>query len=216
MNRLLLLFEPLRPPEIDRFCCPLNALVKIHLAEFVVLWKQFLAAFHGSLFSERQMVARRSGAPRLQRPVCSFLKADLEPIFRSLSFSGSKCAEIAHFTHAALGLDLRLIGDSRPLVVCTLRLPIEDYRVTGPPGVGPLTHPFDMAQGLRPLRGPPSQRRCERIDVGRVRLCRLMCGKPAAFRQAAQAQLFSLGPAVRRGGALPHVRRPSRDFFHSF
>jgi hypothetical protein len=40
-----------------------------------------------------------------------------------------------------------------------------------------------------------------------------MCGKPAAFRQAAQPKCFSVEPGGRKGRAFPHIRRQSRDFF---
>src|SRR5271167_3552019 len=40
-----------------------------------------------------------------------------------------------------------------------------------------------------------------------------MCGKPVAFRQAAQPKCFSVEPGGRKGRAFPHIRRRSRDFF---
>src|SRR6516165_4232871 len=46
-----------------------------------------------------------------------------------------------------------------------------------------------------------------------MRLRRLLCGKLTAFRQAADPKEFNLKPAVRKGRALPHSRRQSRDFF---
>ena len=60
----------------------------------------------------------------------------------------------------------------------------------------------------------PGRRRCEKIVGHRpLRLRRSLCGKPTAFRQVAEPKEFNLKPAVRKGRALPHSRRQSRDFF---
>jgi len=64
--------------------------------------------------------------------------------------------------------------------------------------------------------------RCEKIVGYRpMRLRRLLCApsrrglgrKPTAFRQAAEPKEFNLKPTVRKGRALPHSRRQSRDVF---
>src|SRR6516164_7413945 len=70
--------------------------------------------------------------------------------------------------------------------------------------------------------GNPYSRRCETV-AGRwpMRLRHLLCApsrrglgrKPAAFRQAAEPKEINLEPAVRKGRALPHSRRQSRDVF---
>jgi hypothetical protein len=52
-----------------------------------------------------------------------------------------------------------------------------------------------------------------RHRCARLRLRRLMCGKPAAFRQAAQPKCCSVRPEVRKGRAFPHIGRQSRYFF---
>jgi len=83
------------------------------------------------------------------------------------------------------------------------------------------TEPKDRIVFLFWPARPERLRRCEKIAGCRIlRLRRLLCApsrrglgrKPPAFRQAGEPKEFNLEPEVRKGWALPHSRRPSRDF----
>ena len=49
-----------------------------------------------------------------------------------------------------------------------------------------------------------------------MRLRRLLCGKPTAFRQAAEPKEFNLKPAVPKGPSPSAQQAAEPRFFHSF
>ena len=81
------------------------------------------------------------------------------------------------------------------------RLRVFSRRYAAPDGVRSTS--FAFTHGLEAVKI-----RCRWL----LRLRRLMCGKPVAFRQAAQPKSLSVEPSGRKGRAFPHIRRQSRDF----
>ena len=66
--------------------------------------------------------------------------------------------------------------------------------------------PVESSQG-------PSEGVKKMVSHQLLRLCRLMCGKPLAFRHAAQFQYFSYEPGVRKGGSLSAHQAAEPRFF---